>query len=129
MLFLNKKRWQQKRGVNSQPPKTRKKMVLISFLLKGGTEYFGVTHSKKLFALQMLLVNFGGCMMQTYPLPIQESAICLAITMKLYLLLNDGTFLLTTTSTMEPQVSGRTKPSLMYTIKASVLALSLHTYQ
>ena len=32
-----------------------------------------------MIVLQMLLVSFGGRWMRTYPLPIQESAICLAI--------------------------------------------------
>ena len=32
-----------------------------------------------MFGIQMLLVGFGGRLMSTYPLTIQESAICLAI--------------------------------------------------
>ena len=32
-----------------------------------------------IFAIQMLLVSFGGRMIRTYPLPIKDSAICLAL--------------------------------------------------
>ena len=53
--------------------------VFENFLREGVCPLFIPVLLIIMFGIQMLLVSFGGRWMRTYPLPIQESAICLAI--------------------------------------------------
>ena len=53
--------------------------VFENFLHEGFCPFFLPVLLIIMFGIQMLLVGFGGRLMSTYPLTIQESAICLAI--------------------------------------------------